>query len=78
MTWESQVRSKVIKTTLPYQIFVLFVIYYGYWQKMGQNPYRSIVSAKIWRRQCDFVFDCNVMIFLQAHLDTILLHTKIC
>ena len=30
---------------------------------MGQNPYCSIVSAKIWCCHCDVVFDCIVMNF---------------
>ena len=47
-------------------------------QKMGQNPYRSIVSAKIWWRHCDVVFDCIVMYFLQTERGTILLNTIIC
>ena len=47
-------------------------------QKMGQNHYCSIVSAKIWWLHCDVVFDCIVMIFLRTDLGTILLHAKIC
>ena len=47
-------------------------------QKMGQNPYCSIFSAKIQWGHCDVVFDCIVTIFLQTDLDTILLHAKIC
>ena len=48
-------------------------------KKMGQNPYYSIISAKIRWRHCDVVFDCIVMIFLlQIYLGTILPHTKIC
>ena len=30
---------------------------------MGQNPYRSIVLAKIWWCHCDVVFDCIVTNF---------------
>ena len=30
---------------------------------MSQNPYRSIVSAKIWWRHCDVVFESIVIKF---------------
>ena len=42
---------------------LLLVIYYGFWPKMGQNPYHSIVSATTLRRHCDVAFDCIVMNF---------------
>ena len=48
MTSKAQVRCKSIEATVLYQIYVfycLFTMISG--QKMGQNPYRSIVSAKI-------------------------------
>ena len=44
---------------------------------MGQNPYCSIVFAKIRWRHYDIVFDCIVMNVLQTHLGTVLLHAKI-
>ena len=47
-------------------------------QEIDQNPYLSIVLAKNWWRHCDVLFDCIVTIFLQTHLNTILLHAKIC
>ena len=63
VTSETQVRCKVRKTTLLYQNFVCywqFTIIFGH--KMGPNPHHFIVLAKNWRRQCDVVFDCIVMI----------------
>ena len=45
---------------------------------MSQNTYCSIVWLKF-VRHCDVVFYCNEMnFFLQTHLDTISLYTKIC
>ena len=48
MTSKAQVRCKSIEATLLYQIYVLysqFIMIFG--KKMGQNPYCSIVLAKI-------------------------------
>ena len=44
MTSKAEVRCKVTETTL---FYLLLVTYYVFGHKMGQNPYRSIVSAKI-------------------------------
>ena len=48
MTSKAQVRCNVTETTLLYQTFVCFwqfTMIFGH--NMGQNPYRSIVLAKI-------------------------------
>ena len=64
MTWKAQVGGKVIETTLQYQIFVChWVIYFGFWPRIRQNPYCSIYSAKIWWPHCHVLFECIVMIF---------------
>ena len=48
-------------------------------QKLGQKPYRSIVLAEIWWRDCYINLNCIVMnFFSQTYLDAILLHAKIC
>ena len=44
---------------------------------MGQNPYRSIVSAKIDDFTVTLLLNLLSWFFLQTHLDTILLHAKI-
>ena len=49
MTCKAQVRLKVIETTLQYQFLHAIgnlQITRVFGQKMGQNPYLSIVSAK--------------------------------
>ena len=75
MTWKAQVSCKVIETTLSIE----FLSAIGFWPKMGQNPYRSIVSAKIWWRHCGVVFNCIFMnVVLGTDLGTILRHAKIC
>ena len=48
LTSKAQVRCKIMEATLLYQIFVFYwqvTMVFG--QKIGQNPYRSIVSAEI-------------------------------
>ena len=68
---------KVIEATLLCQISFCFVIYYGFRPKMGQNPYCSMelkfddVTVKFLSLYCRDLF-------LQTHLDTVLLHAKIC
>ena len=46
-------------------------------QKMGQNPYRSIVLGKFDDVTVRLSFIVVSQFFLQTHLDTILLHAKI-
>ena len=45
---------------------------------LGQNPYRSIVSLKFDDVTMTLSLIVLSLFFLQTHLDTILLHIKIC
>ena len=64
INWIAQVRCKLIEITLQYQIVCLILVFFMVLAKtMGQNPYRSIVSAQIWWRHCDVVFSCILINF---------------